>query len=291
MAIELIDKIQQKNDGSFFLVDAEDVEYDGKSIIDALKAGDIVATGGGNTMHFANVNVGSSTPFDAGALTPGSPKAGDLVLDVNGDLYTVTKVDGTTVTPSAALTTEDGASASLRGPAGPAGPQGEQGATGAQGPEGPAGPAGPKGDKGDPGKDGTGVSIKGSVADAGSLPAEGNAAGDAYITTDDGHMHTWDGSKWIDAGEIKGPKGDKGETGPAGPAGPTGPAGKDGAAGAQGPKGDKGDPGAPGAQGPAGPAGPGISFGAGAPTGEPEAGAMYIDTNTFDVYGTEAAQA
>lgn len=290
MAISLIDKIVPKNGAFEFIADAENVEYDGKSIIEALKAGDIVATGGGNKVHFANVNVGSSTPFDASALTPGDPKAGDLVLDVNGDLYKVTEVEGTTVTPSDALKDSGGAAMSLRGPQGPAGPQGEQGATGAQGPEGPAGPAGAKGDKGDPGKDGTGVSIKGSVASADALPAEGNQAGDAYITTDDGHMHTWDGEKWVDAGEIKGPKGDKGDPGETGPAGPTGPAGKDGAAGAQGPKGDKGDPGAAGATGPQGPVGPGIIFGSGAPTSDGVEGQTYVDIATYDVYQYKAQE-
>ena len=293
MAIELIGKIKQKNGGAFFLVDAQDVEYGGKSLVDALKAGDIVATGGGNRMHYADADVGSSTPFDASALTPGDPKAGDLVLDANGELYEVAKVEGATVTPSAALTTEGGATASMRGPAGPAGPQGETGATGPQGPRGEAGeagPAGPKGDKGDPGKDGTGVSIKGSVASSSALPTEGNAAGDAYITTDDGHMHTWDGSKWVDAGEIKGPKGDQGETGPQGPAGPAGPKGadgKDGAAGAQGPKGERGDPGKDGAQGPQGPAGPGVSTGSGVPTADGVAGQLYIDNDSGLYYAWE----
>lgn len=39
MAIELIDKIKQKNSGDFKLVDAEDVQYDdtGKSVKDVLQ--------------------------------------------------------------------------------------------------------------------------------------------------------------------------------------------------------------------------------------------------------------
>lgn len=36
MAILLIDKIKQKNNGTFKLVDAEDVEYKGRSVADAL---------------------------------------------------------------------------------------------------------------------------------------------------------------------------------------------------------------------------------------------------------------
>ena len=62
MAIYLIDKIQQKNDGNFFLVDAVDVEYNQKSIIQALADGDIPVKGatgaeGGNKWY-----VGSTDP-------------------------------------------------------------------------------------------------------------------------------------------------------------------------------------------------------------------------------------
>ena len=62
MAIYLIDKIQQKNDANFFLVDAVDVEYNQKSIIQALADGDIPVKGatgaeGGNKWY-----VGSSDP-------------------------------------------------------------------------------------------------------------------------------------------------------------------------------------------------------------------------------------
>ena len=107
MSIQLIDKIKQKNDGNFYLVDAVDVEYNKKSLIDALKAGDIIPAGGGTsagTFHVANINIGSNTAFDSSKLTPSTVSAGDLIVDANGAFYTVAKVDGTTVTPSAALT-------------------------------------------------------------------------------------------------------------------------------------------------------------------------------------------
>lgn len=138
---------------------------------------------------------------------------------------------------------------------GPKGDKGDKGDPGEQGPIGPQGPAG---------KDGTSVNIKGSVANAGSLSSiqEGAAVGDGYITEDDGHLHVYNGTSFIDVGEIRGPqgvagpkgdKGDKGETGAIGPVGPKGEAGLTGPAGAKGPKGDTG---AQGLQGPAGPAGP-----------------------------------
>lgn len=227
MAIFLIDKIQQKNDGKFFLVDAEDVEYNGKSIIDALKAGEIVQAGG-SVFHVANRNINSDeTEIAKDVLTPGDAKVGDTIVDANGDFYSVTAVDGDgKVSVGANLKADDGSNLSFKGP---------------------------KGDKGDPGKDGTGVNIKGSYEseDALNQAHPTGEVGDAYIVG--GNLYVWDAANnaWTSVGNIQGPKGDKGDTGPAGPAGPAGakgdqgevgPAGPAGAAGPAGPKGDKGDP-------------------------------------------------
>jgi collagen triple helix repeat protein len=121
----------------------------------------------------------------------------------------------------------------LRGPAGAAGVQGASGPagpTGAAGPQGATGPTGPTGAKGDPG---AGVHVTGSVADAAALPA-GAATGDAYITLDDGHLHVWDGSAWVDTGAVRGPEGPAGPQGTQGPQGPQGPQGTQGPAGPSG---------------------------------------------------------
>jgi hypothetical protein len=79
------------------------------------------------------------------------------------------------------------------------------------------------------------------VADQEALQAIQNpAAGDGYLVTDTtpSHLYVYDGTNWIDAGQLTaGPPGQKGDTGATG------------AAGEQGSKGDKGDT---GAQGPAG---------------------------------------
>ena len=54
MAIEIIDKIKQKNNGDFKLMDAEDVNYDGtKSVKEAL---DEIAISGGSTYYIQNKN-------------------------------------------------------------------------------------------------------------------------------------------------------------------------------------------------------------------------------------------
>lgn len=131
------------------------------------------------------------------------------------------------------------------------------------------------GGSGAKGEDGTGIVIKGQVANHASLPATGNTPGDGWITTDTGHLWTWDGSTWVDCGPVQGPPGPTGPPGATGATGPTGatgsqgPKGDTGATGSQGPqgvKGDtgstgpKGDTGATGATGPQGPQGiPGVA--------------------------------
>lgn len=228
MAIYLIDKIQQKNDGKFFLVDAEDVEYNGKSIIDALKSGEIVQAGG-SVFHVANTNIGSgATNIDPAGLTPSTDtKVGDVIVDSNGDFYSVTDVaaDGT-VSVGDALKNADGSGLTFKGP---------------------------KGDKGDKGDAGTGVTIKGSYESEEALKAAHPTGeiGDAYIVA--GDMYVWDETNqaWTSVGNIQGPAGPKGDTGAEGLAGPKGdtgdqgPAGPAGEQGIQGPKGDKGDQGEP----------------------------------------------
>lgn len=68
------------------------------------------------------------------------------------------------------------------------------------------------------GKDGTSVTITGSVANAAALPTGLGTAdkGKGYITQDDGHLHVWDGTQFIDVGNITGPPGPAGAEGPQG---------------------------------------------------------------------------
>lgn len=135
---------------------------------------------------------------------------------------------------------------------GPQGPEGPQGIQGEQGPQGPAGADG---------ADGTSITIQGSAATEAELPNSGNTNGDGYIVQATGHLWVWDGTDWIDAGNIQGPQGLQGPTGATGPqgttglTGATGPQGPAGPAGATGAQGTTGLVGATGPQGPAGPAG------------------------------------
>ena len=77
------------------------------------------------------------------------------------------------------------------------------------------------------GGSGTALTFRGTLPNAAALP-DGATAGDTYLLTDTGHLHTWDGAAWQDAG-------------PVGVPGPAGARGADGAVGPVGPKGDKGD--------------------------------------------------
>ena len=150
-------------------------------------------------------------------------------------------------------------------------------------PQGVKGDKGEKGDTGAAGADGTGVAIKGSVANAAALPTTGNADGDMWLTKDDGHGHVWHTLSFTDVGQIQGPKGERGAKGDKGDTGTAGAHGNaatihvgtvaDGTTAAvsnsgteaaavfdfvlpKGDKGDKGDQGVKGDTGAQGPTGP-----------------------------------
>lgn len=102
---------------------------------------------------------------------------------------------------------------------------------------------GAKGEKGDPG---TGIKIKGKYDSLSALQAAHPKAdeGNAYMAGT--NLYVWNGSAWIDCGNIQGPKGEKGDTGlqgvqgekgERGPQGATGPQGAQGVQGLQGPAG------------------------------------------------------
>jgi len=81
--------------------------------------------------------------------------------------------------------------------------KGDQGDEGPEGPEGPTGPAGAS------------IVVKGQVATVGDLPATGNTVNDAWIVTADTHLYIWNGTTWIDAGDVQGPPGEGVPTGGA----------------------------------------------------------------------------
>jgi hypothetical protein len=70
------------------------------------------------------------------------------------------------------------------------------------------------GSKGDAGSS---VQITGSATSISTLPDPylGNV-GDGFLTQDDGHLHVWMGSSWLDVGVIRGPVGFTGSAGTGG---------------------------------------------------------------------------
>lgn len=114
------------------------------------------------------------------------------------------------------------------------------------------GPQGVQGKKGDPG---TGITIKGKYDSLSALQAAHPKAdeGDAYMAGT--NLYVWNGSAWIDCGNVQGPKGDKGDTGSKGDAFTYADFTQEQLASLKGPKGDKGDTGAKGAAGAQGPQG------------------------------------
>jgi hypothetical protein len=111
---------------------------------------------------------------------------------------------------------------------------------------GEVGPIGPTGAQG------TSITVKGSVATVGDLPATGNSLNDAYIVSSTGNLYVWNGSIWVNAGPIVGPTGPQGNLGPTGPQGITGP--QSTVLGPTGPQGDLGPTGPQGNVGATGPA-------------------------------------
>jgi len=46
------------------------------------------------------------------------------------------------------------------------------------------------------------MTFKESVSNFAALPPSGNSLNDARITNDDGHLYIWDGTQWVDQGDI-----------------------------------------------------------------------------------------
>lgn len=209
MPILLIDKIKQKNNGKFKLVDAADVEYNGKGLDEAIKSGEFKGDKG-----------------DAGPVGPAGAKGEQGETGPTGPV---------------------GAKGE-RGEAGPAGPAGAKGEQGIQGPKGekgdpfavaktyPSVAAMNAGFASDGVKEGGFV-----VINTENVEDEDNAK--LYVKGKSAYTFLTDLSG---AQGMKGPQGERGpqgNPGAQGAAGPKGEKGDQGANGAQGPAGPKGEDG------------------------------------------------
>ena len=241
----------------------------------------------------------STRVADTAAVTKSMAEAIDAKLDLAGRIAAVWQPPAATVVGQ--MLVWDGSAWIVstlpsgpkgdKGDTGPQGPKGDPGADGADGRQGlkgdkgdtggrgADGAAGPQGPAGADGKDGTSIHVSGAVASESALPAT-HTAGEGHITVDTGHLYISDGTKWTDAGEVRGPRGQRGEIGPQGPkgdpgekgdrgdTGANGADGKDGAQGPAGPAGPQGLKGDTGAAGPAGAQGPKGDTGAAGPKGD-----------------------
>lgn len=163
------------------------------------------------------LQLSGAVPTPADLPSPVPPGTSYFVLSTG----TVWLNDGTTWTDIGMVqgpAGQDGA----KGATGDTGPQGPPGATGALGPQGATGPAGPTGPQG---PQGTGLQIRGTVPNVSNLPPTGNADGDVWYVTGNGHLYVWGMGTWNDMGQTAGVPGPSGPTGATGPTGPQGPAG------------------------------------------------------------------
>lgn len=234
MAIFLIDKIQQKNNGKFFLMDAEDVEYDGKSLVEYLNK----AFAGTAEFHVANQAIAANaTKLAPTIFTPANPKVGDTVIDANGTFYTVKAVAGDkTVSVGEPLKNSTGGNLSFKGPKGDKGETGERGPQGPQGPKGATGPQGPQGPQGAKGDAVAIVKTYKSVAEMNAGYATDGVLNGQFVMIDTGNVDDEDNAKLY----VKGAKGYTYITDLSGATGMTGPQGPQGPQGVQGERGDVG---------------------------------------------------
>lgn len=242
MAIFLIDKIQQKNNGTFFLIDAEDVEYDGKSLVEYLNK----AFAGTTEFHVANQTIAANaTKLAPTIFTPANPKVGDTVIDSNGTFYTVKAVAGDkTVSVGEPLKNSTGGNLSFKGPKGDRGETGPRGIQGIQGEPGERGPQGIQGIQGAKGDPFTIAKTYQSVAAMNAGFAIDNVKEGQFVMIDTGNVNDADNAKLYVKGEtaysyitdlsgatgVQGPQGVQGQQGVKGETGPAGAKGADGAA-------------------------------------------------------------
>lgn len=78
-------------------------------------------------------------------------------------------------------------------------------------------PQGNTGPQGATGNNGNSIQVRGSVATASALPTSGMNIGDIWIAQDTGSGFEWNGSSWVNIGQMRGVAGPPGPVGPAGP--------------------------------------------------------------------------
>ena len=244
MAIEIISKLKQKNNGKFKIVDLDDIDYDGngtsaKTFIDK-QIESIKSSTSGEVATKTAIEDGKlyllkedDTKLDSGTVLPTGRDGQDGRNGVDGkngkevelntsDSYIQWRYAGTESWNNLVALSSLKGNKGDKGDKGETGAPGVQGLQGIQGPQGEKGIPGPKGDPGRDGADGTSIKILGSYDSVDALNKahpSGNTTGDGYIVN--GNLYMWNGSTFKDCGPIKGDKGDKGDAGTNGTDGKT----------------------------------------------------------------------
>jgi hypothetical protein len=244
MAIEIISKLKQKNNGKFKIVDLDDIDYDGNGTsaktfldkqIESIKSSTSTEVATKTAIENGKLYLlkEDDTKLDSGTVLPTGRDGQDGRNGVDGedgrevelntsDSYIQWRYAGTESWNNLISLSSLKGDKGDRGDKGETGAPGVQGLQGIQGPQGEQGIPGPKGDPGRDGADGTSVKILGSYDSVDALNAahpSGNTTGDGYIVN--GNLYMWNGSTFKDCGPIKGDKGDKGDAGTNGTDGRT----------------------------------------------------------------------
>lgn len=170
------------------------------------------AAGPANTLSVSSTttgNPGTNASVTVSGTSPNQSLAFTIPRGTTGDTGATGPTGPTGLTGAQGIQGIQG----LKGDKGDTGNTGTTGATGSQGIQGIQGVKGDKGDTGNTGATGPrgeGLTILGTVATVGNLPATGNTEADAYIVTADGHLYIWSlgtPDYWLDAGLIQGPQG------------------------------------------------------------------------------------
>lgn len=179
MAIELISKIKPKNNGDFKLVDVEDIEYNGKSLAEAIEDGEFKGEKGDQGPAGPAGQDGAAGPKgEQGETGPTGPAGKDGATWLfgttdptnqgnTGDFYLNTA--NFDVWSKATGTWEK--TGNIKGATGAKGDAGAQGPQGIQGPKGETGETGPQGEKGETGETGA----RGPQGEQGPQGAQGPA--------------------------------------------------------------------------------------------------------------------
>jgi hypothetical protein len=206
--------INPEDEYSNVILNVNAIRFDTESGFDVFDLGDGEVKIGMNST-FKTWKVDGQEDLIAIGLDTIEFKAGNNVV-----ITTDPNSDPKSITISAIAYTGSQGEVGFTGSIGFTGSQGIRGFTGSRGDIGFTGSIGFAGSQGEvgfvgsQGSPGTGLKITGSATTATELPESYvGDIGDGYLTEDNGHLHVWLGSSWLDVGPVRGPQGFTGSAG------------------------------------------------------------------------------